>query len=311
MRKMAWPRLARRDRRDRAGSPKAEATLFDACRPRQYHASSRPRTRRPASRRPPRARLRRKGTMYAVIESGGKQYRVQLGTELAVDRLDVEPGQTIEFEHVLLVADEDRAAIGQPLVKGARVSADVVRQDRGDKIVVFKYRPKARSRVKQGHRADLTILRVSDIELDGKSARKLAADAVTERQRLEAASAEEAARQAAADKALAAKLAKEAKAAETAAAAEEKPAKPATKAKDEPKAATKAKAEPKAGAGAKAAPKAPKTAASRTQAPPPAARPKAPRATKPTKKDEEPRGGTRKPGPARATAATASASGSA
>jgi len=224
--------------------------------------------------------------MYAVIESGGKQYRVQLGTELAVDRLDVEPGQTIEFEHVLLVADEDRAAIGQPLVKGARVSADVVRQDRGDKIVVFKYRPKARSRVKQGHRADLTILRVSDIELDGKSARKLAADAVTERQRLEAAAAAEAARQAAADKALAAKLAKEAKAAEAAAAAEEKPAKPATKAKDEPKAATKAKAEPKAGAGAKAAPKAPKTAASRTQAPPPAARPKAPRATKPTKKDE-------------------------
>jgi len=214
--------------------------------------------------------------MYAVIESGGKQYRVQLGTELAVDRRDVEPGQMIVFERVLLVADEDRAAIGQPLVKGARVSADVVRQDRGDKIVVFKYRPKARSRVKQGHRADLTILRVADIELDGKSARKLAADAVTERQRLEAAAAEEAARQAAADKALAAKLAKEAKAAEAAAAAEAKPA----------KAATKPKAERKAGAEPKAAPKAPKAAASRTQAPPPAARPRAPRATKPTKKDE-------------------------
>lgn len=220
--------------------------------------------------------------MYAVIESGGKQYRVQLGTELAVDRLDVEPGQMIVFERVLLVADEDRAAIGQPLVKGARVSADVVRQDRGDKIVVFKYRPKARSRVKQGHRADLTILRVADIELDGKSARKLAADAVTERQRLEAAAAEEAARQAAADKALAAKLAKEAKAAEAAAAAEAKPAKAATTAK----AATKPKAERKAGAEPKAAPKAPKAAASRTQAPPPAARPRAPRATKPTKKDE-------------------------
>ena len=198
--------------------------------------------------------------MYAVIESGGKQYRVELGTELAVDRIDVEAGQTIEFERVLLVADEDRAAIGQPLVRGARVSADVVRQDRGDKIVVFKYRPKARSRVKQGHRADLTILRVSDIELDGRSARKLVAAAVTERQRLEAAAAESAAQQAAADKALAAKLAKEAKAAEAAAAAEAKPA--------------------------KAAPKAPRTAASRTQAPPPAAKPRAPRVTKPTKKDE-------------------------
>ena len=225
--------------------------------------------------------------MYAVIESGGKQYRVQLGTEFAVDRLAAEPGQTIEFERVLLVADEDRAAIGQPLVKGARVSADVLRQDRGEKIVVFKYRPKARSRVKQGARADLTILRISDIELDGKSARKLAAAAITERQRLEAAAAEEAAKQAAIDKALAAKLAREAKAAEAAAAAA-KPAGRAPKAKEAPKARTESKATTKATARgeAKAAPKAPRTVASRTQAPPPAEKPKAPRSTKPTKKDE-------------------------
>ncbi len=147
--------------------------------------------------------------MYAVIESGGKQYRVELGTELAVDRLDAQPGQTIEFARVLLIADGDEAAIGRPTVDGGRVTADVVRQDRGEKIVVFKYRPKARSRVKQGHRADLTILRVADIELGRKSARKLAADARTERERLASAAADAAAKQAASDKALAAKLAKD------------------------------------------------------------------------------------------------------
>ena len=217
--------------------------------------------------------------MYAVIESGGKQYRVELGTELAVDRLDAQPGQTIEFERVLLVADGDEASVGRPTVAGAKVTADVVRQDRGDKIVVFKYRPKARSRVKQGHRADLTILRVADIELGRKSARKLAADARTERERLESAAAEAAAKQAAADKALAAKLAADAAGSEPKAAA-----KPKTAAKAEPKPATKpkttAKAEPKAAAKpkttAKAEPKAaakPKTPTSRTQAPQPAAKP--------------------------------------
>ena len=82
--------------------------------------------------------------MYAVIETGGKQYRVELGSEIEVDRMDVEPGQTIDIDRVLLVADGEQAAIGQPVVDGARVSASVVRQTRGDKIVVFKYKPKAR-----------------------------------------------------------------------------------------------------------------------------------------------------------------------
>jgi large subunit ribosomal protein L21 len=234
--------------------------------------------------------------MYAVIESGGKQYRVELGTELAVDRLDAQPGQTIEFERVLLIADGDQASIGRPTVDGARVTADVVRQDRGDKIVVFKYRPKARSRVKQGHRADLTVLRVADIELGRKSARKLAADAQTERERLESAAAEAAAKQAEADKTLAAKLAAEAAEAAEAAATDEAtpPSKPrATKpkatTKAEPKASARAepkattKAEPKATARTQSkAPAKPKTSASRTQAPPPGSKPARP----PKKKDE-------------------------
>ena len=144
--------------------------------------------------------------MYAVIETGGKQYRVEVGTELEVELLDVEPGNTITIDRVLLVADGDEASIGQPVVANAAVSAEVLRQMRGEKTISFKYRPKARSRVKKGHRQELTLLRVSDITLDGKSAAKDAKkaedDARSERARLE----EAAAKQAAADAALAAKL---------------------------------------------------------------------------------------------------------
>ena len=179
--------------------------------------------------------------MYAVIETGGKQYRVEVGTELEVDLLEVEPGQEITLDRVLLVADGDESAIGRPIVADAAVSAEVVRQARGEKVISFKYRPKARHRVKKGHRQELTILRVTDVRFGQKSAadaqRKADADAKTERERLE----EAAAKQAAADAELAAKLAKAEKAktdekpaarAKTAATADEKaPAKSRTKAK--------------------------------------------------------------------------------
>ena len=145
--------------------------------------------------------------MYAVIETGGKQYRVEVGTQLEVELLDVQPGATITLDRVLLVADGDTASIGQPVVTDAQVSAEVVSQIRGPKTISFKYRPKARSRVKKGHRQELTVLRISDIVLAGKSAAadtKKAADAAkTERMRLE----EAATAQAAKDAELAAKLA--------------------------------------------------------------------------------------------------------
>src|SRR5688572_132531 len=108
--------------------------------------------------------------MYAVIETGGKQYRVEVGTEFEVELLDVEPGESVTLERVLLVADGDETSIGQPLVSNAAVQAEVLRRERGDKVIVFKYRPKARTRVKKGHRQDHSILRVSDIVLNGKSA---------------------------------------------------------------------------------------------------------------------------------------------
>jgi large subunit ribosomal protein L21 len=194
--------------------------------------------------------------MYAVIETGGKQYRVEVGTELEVELLDAEPGKTVSFDRVLLVADGDEASIGRPVVDGAAVSAEVLRQDRGPKLIVFKYRPKARSRVKKGHRQELTVLRISDIVLNGKSAAKDAAkaeqDAKTERQRLE----EAAAAQAAKDAQLAAKLA--APKASTKEPAKKSTAKAATAkadAKPETKASAKAESKPAAKAAPKAAPK--------------------------------------------------------
>lgn len=145
--------------------------------------------------------------MYAVIETGGKQHRVEVGSLIEVEKLDLEQGQAVTLDRVLLVADEGETAIGRPFVPNATVEAEVVRQVRGEKIDVFKYRPKARRRVKKGHRQDLTVLRIADIRFNGKSAAELARQAAeaakSERMRLE----EAAARQAAADRELAARLA--------------------------------------------------------------------------------------------------------
>ncbi|MGZ8501647.1 MAG: 50S ribosomal protein L21, partial [Candidatus Limnocylindrales bacterium] len=145
--------------------------------------------------------------MYAVIETGGKQYRVEVGTQLEVELIDAKAGDTVTIERVLLVADGDVATIGRPVVAEASVSAEVLRQERGEKVISFKYRPKARRRVKKGHRQELHVLRIADIVLNGKSAAaavwRAVDEAKTERQRLE----EAARRQAAEDAALAAKLA--------------------------------------------------------------------------------------------------------
>src|SRR3954469_1587776 len=145
--------------------------------------------------------------MYAVIETGGKQYRVEVGTELEVELLDVEPGDAVTLDRVLLVADGDEAAVGRPVVTDAAVQAEVLRRDRGEKVIAFKYRPKARRRVKKGHRQELTVLRIADITFNGRSAAETTRRAEearrTERERLE----EAAAKQAAEDAALAERLA--------------------------------------------------------------------------------------------------------
>jgi large subunit ribosomal protein L21 len=211
--------------------------------------------------------------MYAVIETGGKQYRVEVGTELEIELIEAQPGDSITIDRVLLVADGDESAIGQPVVANAAVEAEVVRRDRGDKVISFKYRPKARRRVKHGHRQDLMILRITDVKLNGKSAaearRKADAAAKTERQRLEDA----AAKQAAEDAALAEKLAKSS--------AAKRPAKPKAEAKPAAKSST-AKTTAKAST-AKAEPKAPRA---KTQSGAADAKPSAAKAKRTTKKDE-------------------------
>jgi len=168
--------------------------------------------------------------MYAVIETGGKQYRVELGSELTIERLEAAPGETINFDRVLLVADGDAAQIGTPMVADALVTGEVLRQDRGEKVIVFKYRPKARHRAKKGHRQEQTVIRVADIRFNGRSA----ADEATEQEKATAKSRKtataEAEHKAAADQELAAKLAKEAgEREETATAKEATDKKPAAK----------------------------------------------------------------------------------
>ena len=192
--------------------------------------------------------------MYAVIETGGKQYRVEVGTELEIELLEEGAGETVAFERILLIADGDAASIGRPVVENASVSAEVLRRDRGDKVISFKYRPKARRRVKKGHRQELTVIRISDIVLDGKSAASEVAEVEakrkTEREKLQAA----ARRQAEQDAAIAAKLAADAAAAAPKADKPDKADKAAKPAKATTKTTTKASAKADTtGAGAKKA----------------------------------------------------------
>ena len=169
--------------------------------------------------------------MYAVIETGGKQYRVELGSELAIERLDVAPGDTVRFERVLLIADGDNAQIGTPVVADALVTGEVLRQDRGEKVIVFKYRPKARHRAKKGHRQEQTVIRVADISFGGKSAAEAAGVQEREQAKGRKAAAAEAEKKAAADAALAEKLAADeaAREAQEKAAEDKAEKKPATK----------------------------------------------------------------------------------
>ncbi len=100
--------------------------------------------------------------MYAVIKTGGKQFRVEEGTEIFVEKLDVEAGDTYTFDEVLMVGGE-KTVIGTPLVKGAKVVAKVIKQGRGKKIIVFKYKVRKKYRKKQGHRQSYTKLVIEQI----------------------------------------------------------------------------------------------------------------------------------------------------
>ncbi|MBI2864194.1 MAG: 50S ribosomal protein L21 [Chloroflexi bacterium] len=101
--------------------------------------------------------------MYAIVQTGGKQFRVSVGQVIDVEHLPVQIGDTVELDRVLLVAGEGQVKVGQPVVEGAKIVAQVVRQGRAPKIVVFKYKPKTRYRRTQGHRQLFTSLAIKKI----------------------------------------------------------------------------------------------------------------------------------------------------
>ncbi len=102
--------------------------------------------------------------MYAIIQTGGKQYRVSEGDVLRVEKLQVEPGQQIRFTDVRLVGGGEDTKVGTPVVEGASVLADVAEQGRGEKIVVFKMKRRKGYRVKTGHRQPFTEVKITGIE---------------------------------------------------------------------------------------------------------------------------------------------------
>ncbi len=105
--------------------------------------------------------------MYAVIMSGGKQYRVSEGDLVRIEKLEVEPGAPVEFKDVLLVKTEAKTYIGQPLVQGASVTGTLETQGKNDKVLVFKYKKKKQYRRTRGHRQQHSEVRIAKINVAG------------------------------------------------------------------------------------------------------------------------------------------------
>ncbi len=110
--------------------------------------------------------------MYAIIEAGGKQYRVSEGDLIDVERRSGEVGQAVDFQEVLLVGDQETIHVGKPVLAGARVVGTIAEQGKAAKIIVFKMKRRKKYRKKQGHRQLFTRVRIDQIELDGQKGRK-------------------------------------------------------------------------------------------------------------------------------------------
>ena len=102
--------------------------------------------------------------MHAIIETGGKQYKVTEGDTLFIEKLEAEAGQAITFDKVLAILDGDKATFGAPVVEGASVAATVVKNGKGKKIRIFKYTPKKGYRKRQGHRQPYTKVQIGAIQ---------------------------------------------------------------------------------------------------------------------------------------------------
>ncbi len=103
--------------------------------------------------------------MYAVFQTGGKQFRAEPGGRIRIPSLDVDAGETVTFDEVLLASDGDDVSVGQPTVDGASIKAEVLRHGRDDKIIVFKRKRRKKYRRKKGHRQKFTEIRVDEIVL--------------------------------------------------------------------------------------------------------------------------------------------------
>ena len=108
--------------------------------------------------------------MYAVVKTGGKQYRVTKDDTILVEKLDADEGQTVTLSDVMLLSDGDKVTVGTPVVADASVQAQVVSQTRGPKIIIFRRKRRKNHRRTQGHRQDLTLLKITDINTSGKKA---------------------------------------------------------------------------------------------------------------------------------------------
>lgn len=112
--------------------------------------------------------------MYAVIETGGKQYRVQEGDVITVEKLDVEAGEKITFDKVLLISDGETIKVGAPFVTSCNVAGTVVEHGKGQKVIIFKYKAKKDYRKKQGHRQPYTMIKIEKVS--ARKARKTKAE---------------------------------------------------------------------------------------------------------------------------------------
>lgn len=116
--------------------------------------------------------------MYAIIDACGKQYKVQEGDIVFMERLEEEEGKTVTFDKVILVSDDNKTTVGEPYVKNAKVTAAVVGHGKGKKFLVFKYKPKKNERKSRGHRWCYTKVQIEKISLTASKAKK--AEAVEE-----------------------------------------------------------------------------------------------------------------------------------
>ena len=107
--------------------------------------------------------------MYAIIETGGKQYRVTEGDEIRIEKINVADGEQVTFDKVLVLGDGAEAKVGAPYVEGAAVYGDVVETGKGQKVIIFKYKAKKDYRKKQGHRQPYTLVKITGISAEGKA----------------------------------------------------------------------------------------------------------------------------------------------